>query len=244
MKKIDIWKDLTKLYEDSSSYVSGLSQLDHALQAADAARRSGADSETIVAALLHDGTSVSSRTHTHVVFETDTHKNTVGWKLSRTSPFKIDARAKKKQKVDNDNADCVPEKGSVAESLGILTLCGEEKGLEAQQAQHDVIGATYLRMLGFVEKVSHLIEGHVLAKRYLCFKEKDYYEKLSPGSKRTLTFQGGIMSESEASLFEKDALFEASKRMRRWDENAKVTVVIIARSFFNNTQQQTQRYHT
>ena len=67
MKKIDIWNDLTKLYEDSSSYVSGLSQLDHALQAADAARRSGADSETIVAALLHDGKSVSSRTHTHIL---------------------------------------------------------------------------------------------------------------------------------------------------------------------------------
>ena len=74
MKKIDIWNDLTKLYEDSSSYVSGLSQLDHALQAADAARRSGADSETIVAALLHDGKSVSyPKTHTHI-FKTDTPK--------------------------------------------------------------------------------------------------------------------------------------------------------------------------
>ena len=106
-------------------------------------------------------------------------------------------------------------------------MCGEEKGSsEALRAQHDVIGATYLRMLGFVEKVAHLIEGHVLAKRYLCFKEKHYYETLSPGSKRTLTFQGGIMSESEASLFEKDTLFEASKLMRRWDEMSKVGYVM------------------
>ena len=76
MKKIDIWNDLTKLYEDSSSYVSGLSQLDHALQAADAARRSGADSETIVAALLHDGKSVSSRTYTHS-FKIDTQTTNI-----------------------------------------------------------------------------------------------------------------------------------------------------------------------
>ena len=80
MKKIDIWNDLTKLYEDSSSYVSGLSQLDHALQAADAARRSGADSETIVAALLHDGKSMSSQTHTH---SNQTHKT----KNSRMETF-------------------------------------------------------------------------------------------------------------------------------------------------------------
>ena len=78
MKKIDIWNDLTKLYEDSSSYVSGLSQLDHALQAADAARRSGADSETIVAALLHDGKSVSSQTHTHSNQTHTKHKQSDG----------------------------------------------------------------------------------------------------------------------------------------------------------------------
>jgi len=200
--RMEIWKDLSEMYADSSSY-GGLSQLDHALQAAYSARQSGASTEAIVAALLHD----------------------VGWKLSNTAPFKIDDRAKKKQKLDDNDTsgDCVPTKGSLAETLGILTVCSAESGdREAQRAQHDVIGATYVRMLGFDERVAHLIEGHVLAKRYLCFKEKDYYEKLSPGSKRTLTFQGGIMNESEASLFEKDFFFETSKLMRRWDEAAKV----------------------
>lgn len=203
MKRVEIWNDLTKLYADSSSY-GGLSQLDHALQAADAARRSGSDDETVTAALLHD----------------------VGWKLSCAAPFKIDERAKKRKKCDNDDndkaGDCVPMKGSIAEKLGILTVCGGPRDEEAARAQHDVIGATYLRMLGFSEKVAHLIEGHVLAKRYLCLREKDYYEKLSPGSKRTLQFQGGIMNESESKFFEKDSLFEASKLMRRWDEDAKV----------------------
>ena len=62
-------------------------------------------------------------------------------------------------------------------------------------------------MVGFSEKVAHLVEGHVLvralksmtcssddaslqAKRYLCFKEPEYLANLSPGSARTLTFQG------------------------------------------------------
>ena len=90
-----------------------------------------------------------------------------------------------------------------------------------------------------------------MAKRYLCFKEADYLEKLSPGSKRTLEFQvplvrsvschgacsvsvgtcieehdrlgrqGGPMTAEEARIFEQDPLFEASKQMRRWDEEAK-----------------------
>ena len=35
-----------------------------------------------------------------------------------------------------------------------------------------------------------MVEGHVLAKRYLCFKDPEYYNGLSPSSKATLVFQG------------------------------------------------------
>ncbi|MEL6219990.1 MAG: hypothetical protein AAFR79_16240, partial [Pseudomonadota bacterium] len=45
-----------------------------------------------------------------------------------------------------------------------------------------------LRMAGFDETVAHVVEGHVLAKRYLCYKEADYHGKLSKGSQRTLEF--------------------------------------------------------
>ena len=64
-----------------------------------------------------------------------------------------------------------------------------------------MIGATYLRMMGFEEKVANLVEGHVLDKRYQCLTEDGYYEKLSAGSKRTLMFQGGVMCEEEAAVF-------------------------------------------
>ena len=50
---------------------------------------------------------------------------------------------------------------------------------------------------------------------------KSYSEKLSSGSKRTLEFQGGPMTTSEAEIFERDTLFEENVQMRRWDEGAK-----------------------
>ena len=46
-------------------------------------------------------------------------------------------------------------KQSLASKLGILSVCNVDGGstLEEQRAQHDVIGATFLRMRGFSDKV-------------------------------------------------------------------------------------------
>ena len=55
---------------------------------------------------------------------------------------------------------------SIAANLGILKFCGTGGGGGEQlRAQHDVIGAAWLRMMGFAELVPHVVEGHVLAKR-------------------------------------------------------------------------------
>jgi 2-amino-1-hydroxyethylphosphonate dioxygenase (glycine-forming) len=86
---------------------------------------------------------------------------------------------------------------------------------------HEKIGADYLREKGFSERVAKLVENHVQAKRYLTFKYPVYFENLSAASKKTLEFQGGGMTESEAIQFELDPLFEMSIQMRRWDEEAK-----------------------
>ena len=88
---------------------------------------------------------------------------------------------------------------------------------------HEKIGANFLRAKGFPEKVARLVENHVQAKRYLTYKYADYYHSLSEASKRTLEFQGAKMTEAEATNFENDPLFEASIRMRKWDELAKET---------------------
>lgn len=86
---------------------------------------------------------------------------------------------------------------------------------------HEKIGADFLRSKGFPERVAKLVENHVQAKRYLTYKLPSYFESLSAASKKTLEFQGGVMSKDEAIVFEQDPLFELSIQMRKWDEEAK-----------------------
>ncbi|WP_426218396.1 phosphonate degradation HD-domain oxygenase [Pseudomonas sp. DWRC2-2] len=86
---------------------------------------------------------------------------------------------------------------------------------------HERLGADYLRRAGFSERMAKLVEYHVQAKRYLTFSQPDYYARLSEASRRTLAYQGGVMSAEEAQLFEQDPLYTVSLRMRHWDEQAK-----------------------
>ena len=93
--------------------------------------------------------------------------------------------------------------------------------------RHEQIGSDFLRARGFSEKVAKLVENHVQAKRYLTFANPEYYQSLSEASKKTLVHQGGKMTAAEAEAFQKDPLFEASIRMRQWDELAKEMMVPI-----------------
>ncbi|PPA02365.1 phosphohydrolase [Pseudomonas sp. MWU12-2312b] len=86
---------------------------------------------------------------------------------------------------------------------------------------HERLGADYLRRVGFSERMARLVEYHVQAKRYLTLREPGYYERLSEASRRTLEYQGGVMTQTEAEAFEKDPLCAVSLRMRQWDEQAK-----------------------
>jgi phosphonate degradation associated HDIG domain protein len=86
---------------------------------------------------------------------------------------------------------------------------------------HENIGASYLKEKGFSEKITKLVGSHVAAKRYLTFKFPEYYEQLSDASKKTLVFQGGIMTAEEADNFERDDLSTMIITLRLWDEKAK-----------------------
>ena len=86
---------------------------------------------------------------------------------------------------------------------------------------HEKLGADYLLSKGFSEKISRLVISHVAAKRYLTFKFPEYFSALSEASKKTLEFQGGVMSAAEAAAFESDPLFPQYIQLRRWDEQAK-----------------------
>ncbi|WP_445180556.1 phosphonate degradation HD-domain oxygenase [Pseudomonas sp. McL0111] len=86
---------------------------------------------------------------------------------------------------------------------------------------HERLGADYLREAGFSERMARLVEYHVQAKRYLTLREAGYFARLSEASRRTLEYQGGVMTEAEADAFEQDPLCAVSLRMRQWDEQAK-----------------------
>lgn len=115
--------------------------------------------------------------------------------------------------------------GSLFHDIGHLV--GLEKDL-AHMAKgigiksHDVVGAEYLKRLGFPETLCQLVRHHVNAKRYLVYKRKDYHDKLSDASKQTLIHQGGPMEEKEAAEFEKLKNFQSIIHLREWDDLGKV----------------------
>jgi 2-amino-1-hydroxyethylphosphonate dioxygenase (glycine-forming) len=89
-------------------------------------------------------------------------------------------------------------------------------------ADHEKLGADYLRSKGFSETIASLVQNHVQAKRYLTYHYPEYYQQLSEASKKTLEFQGGRMTLEEAMRFEADPLFDLHIKLRRWDEKAKL----------------------
>ena len=86
---------------------------------------------------------------------------------------------------------------------------------------HEGLGATFMRELGFSETLCHLVRSHVQGKRYLCYRKAGYHDALSPASRGTLEWQGGPMTCDEARDFEDDPWFETILRMRVFDDRAK-----------------------
>jgi putative nucleotidyltransferase with HDIG domain len=92
---------------------------------------------------------------------------------------------------------------------------------------HESIGARYLAARGFSKLVVELVQNHVEAKRYLARTNARYLSQLSAASLETLSHQGGPMSAEEAARFAADPLFAAHLRQRSWDEQAKVSGLIV-----------------
>lgn len=102
-------------------------------------------------------------------------------------------------------------------------LCASVESMGGMgNVDHEKLGADYLIERGFSARLANLVNGHVIAKRYLTYKYPEYYEKLSPASRVTLGFQGGVMSAAEAEAFEQHPDAELIVRMRYWDDEAKL----------------------
>jgi phosphonate degradation associated HDIG domain protein len=108
--------------------------------------------------------------------------------------------------------------------IGHLCAGNETPSMDGMgSTDHEKLGADYLSERGFSDRLTHLVQSHVVAKRYLTYKFPEYYEKLSPASKITLRFQGGIMSIQEAAEFENHPDADLMIRLRYWDDQAKET---------------------
>lgn len=122
------------------------------------------------------------------------------------------------------------EEGQIA---ALLHDIGHLLGLEAGGAppppgmdgcgtvNHEGVGATFLRDLGFSDTVSFVCQNHVTAKRYLCTRDPEYERGLTEASRTTLHHQGGLMTEEECLTFESHPAFDLALRMRNYDEAAK-----------------------
>jgi phosphonate degradation associated HDIG domain protein len=102
----------------------------------------------------------------------------------------------------------------------LLNPQGETPTLRGVDDTHQYFALPFLRRL-FPDAVLQPIKLHVDAKRYLCHVDSDYYDRLSPDSKRSLALQGGVFDVAAAAAFlalpgARDAVV-----LRQWDDLAK-----------------------
>ncbi|CAI7564853.1 unnamed protein product [Penicillium pancosmium] len=111
-----------------------------------------------------------------------------------------------------------------AEKMGkMITPDGHYIGRQS----HEVLGESYLRQIGFSERICQLVGAHVMAKRYLVATDKTYHDGLSETSKRTLRFQGGGFTNEEVLEAQKDPWLGEKLAVRRWDDLAKDPDIVV-----------------
>jgi len=86
---------------------------------------------------------------------------------------------------------------------------------------HGELAALLLAEL-FDRDVTEPIRMHVDAKRYLCAADPLYWSGLSHASQRSLIWQGGPFSVTQATEFIDQDYAEDAVRLRQWDDAAKV----------------------
>ncbi len=103
----------------------------------------------------------------------------------------------------------------------LLHDLGEDIAEQGTDAKHEELGANQLAPF-FPPAVTEPIRLHVTAKRYLCFRQPDYFQGLSEASQLSLQLQGGVMTEKEAQTFAQNPYCAAAVRLRRYDDAGKI----------------------
>ena len=86
---------------------------------------------------------------------------------------------------------------------------------------HAAIGARILSPL-FGPDIAQPVALHVLAKRWRCTIDPDYYDELSAASQATFVAQGGPLNTDERERFEAHPGFVTAMALRSWDDRAKI----------------------
>ena len=110
----------------------------------------------------------------------------------------------------------------IGQFLPVALLGGALEDTDVGRPNHASTGSVYLAGLGFPTKVTNIIAQHVASKRYLTATDAAYMDQLSEASKKSLKQQGGPMSKSELSAFEKVEGWRECLEVRKWDDQAKV----------------------
>jgi len=98
---------------------------------------------------------------------------------------------------------------------------GEDAADRGLDTRHEELAAAALA--GHLpDAVLDPIRMHVAAKRYLCFAEPDYLERLSPASLESLALQGGPMRASEDKEYLALPHAREALSLRRADDSAKI----------------------
>lgn len=98
---------------------------------------------------------------------------------------------------------------------------GEDAALRGLDDRHEYCAMSLLQSR-FGPAVTEPIRLHVEAKRYLCAIDPDYWDLLSPASRRSLELQGSRFSAAAAAAFIQQPYAKEAVQLRRWDDQAKV----------------------
>ncbi len=102
----------------------------------------------------------------------------------------------------------------------LLNPKGDTPSARGIDDQHQFVASHHLKSL-FEQDVVAPVHLHVLGKRALCAIAPDYYDALSPDSKRSLALQGGPLNSRELENFMTMPYAEDAIALRRWDDLAK-----------------------
>jgi predicted HD phosphohydrolase len=85
---------------------------------------------------------------------------------------------------------------------------------------HEEVGARWLAQF-FPAEVTTLVRLHVLAKRWLCTMDAEYWQRLSAASQYSLLVQGGMMLPGERAAFQAHPGWQAAVALRQRDDLGK-----------------------